>query len=114
MSRPLSRCSPGSASDVAAAPLLFCDVFPGPPARSRSAPVAAASGALSGGASTTAAQITVPVAGGPCADPRPQVCTRDYRPACGLRRDGGRKTYGNACSACSDPEVVTQAAGACP
>ena len=31
---------------------------------------------------------SMPVAGGPCADPRPQMCTRDYRPACGLRRDG--------------------------
>ena len=31
---------------------------------------------------------SLPVAGGPCADPRPQMCTRDYRPACGLRRDG--------------------------
>lgn len=54
------------------------------------------------------------VAGGPCADPRPQTCTRDYRPACGLRRDGTHMTYGNACTACSDPQVVTQAAGACP
>ncbi len=54
------------------------------------------------------------VAGGPCATPRPQMCTREYRPACGQRRDGSRKTYGNACTACSDPEVVTQAAGACP
>lgn len=57
---------------------------------------------------------SLPVAGGPCADPRPQMCTREYRPACGLRRDGSRKTYGNACTACSDPDVVTQAAGACP
>jgi tetratricopeptide (TPR) repeat protein len=57
---------------------------------------------------------SLPVAGGPCADPRPQMCTREYRPACGQRRDGSRKTYGNACTACSDPDVVTQAAGACP
>jgi len=57
---------------------------------------------------------SMPVAGGPCADPRPQMCTRDYRPACGLHRDGSRKTYGNACSACSNAEVVTQSAGACP
>jgi tetratricopeptide (TPR) repeat protein len=57
---------------------------------------------------------SLPVAGGPCADPRPQMCTRDYRPACGLRRDGSRQTYGNACTACSDPHVVSQAAGACP
>ena len=57
---------------------------------------------------------SLPVAGGPCADPRPQMCTRDYRPACGIRRDGSRKTYGNACSACADADVVTQGAGACP
>ncbi len=57
---------------------------------------------------------SMPVAGGLCAEPRPQLCTRDYRPACGVRRDGGRKTYGNACSACADPEIVSQAAGACP
>ncbi|WP_425068285.1 hypothetical protein [Reyranella sp.] len=57
---------------------------------------------------------SLPVAGGPCADPRPQMCTKDYRPACGQLRDGTRKTYGNACTACSDPQVVTQGAGACP
>ena len=45
------------------------------------------------------AQESLPVAGGPCAEPRPQLCTRDYRPACGLRRDSSRRTYGNACSA---------------
>jgi hypothetical protein len=60
------------------------------------------------------AEESMPVAGGACADPRPQMCTRDYRPACGVRRDGSRKTYGNACTACADSEVVTQAAGACP
>jgi tetratricopeptide (TPR) repeat protein len=54
------------------------------------------------------------VAGGTCADPRPQICTRDYRPACGLRLDKTSRTYGNACSACADPEVVSQSGGACP
>lgn len=57
---------------------------------------------------------SLPVAGGTCADPRPQMCTRDYRPACGLRRDHTSRTYGNACSACADPEVLSQSAGACP
>jgi len=60
------------------------------------------------------AEESLPVAGGACADPRPQMCTREYRPACGLHRDGSRKTYGNPCAACSDPGVVSQAAGACP
>lgn len=57
---------------------------------------------------------SLPVAGGACAEPRPQACTMDYRPACGLRRDNSRKTYGNACSACADGQVVSQSAGACP
>lgn len=57
---------------------------------------------------------SLPVAGGACAEPRPQMCTMDYRPACGLRRDNSRKTYSNACSACADAQVVSQSAGACP
>lgn len=60
------------------------------------------------------AEESLPVAGGACADPRPQMCTRDFRPTCGVRRDGSRRTYGNACTACADPEVVTQGAGPCP
>jgi tetratricopeptide (TPR) repeat protein len=60
------------------------------------------------------ADESLPVAGGACASPRPQMCTQDFRPACGLRRDGTRKTYGNACSACADTDVESQAAGACP
>ena len=60
------------------------------------------------------AEESMSVAGGACAEPRPQMCTRDYRPACGLKRDGSRKTYGNACSACADADVVSQSAGACP
>ena len=57
---------------------------------------------------------SLPVAGGQCADPRPQACTRDYRPACGLRRDNTRQTYPNACTACADAQVLAQSAGACP
>ena len=60
------------------------------------------------------ADESLPVAGGACATPRPQMCTREFRPACGLRRDGTRKTFSNACSACADPDVESQAAGACP
>jgi hypothetical protein len=60
------------------------------------------------------ADESLPVAGGACASPRPQMCTQDFRPACGLRRDGTRKTYSNACSACADTAVESQAAGACP
>jgi tetratricopeptide (TPR) repeat protein len=60
------------------------------------------------------AEESLPVAGGACADPRPQMCTRDYRPTCGVRRDGSRRTYGNACTACADSEVLSQGSGPCP
>lgn len=59
-----------------------------------------------------------------CTDPRPQICTREYRPVCGLRDTGircittpcpstERKTYSNACSACSDPDVLEYTPGEC-
>lgn len=59
-----------------------------------------------------------------CQDPRPEMCTREYRPVCGLKDTGIRcvtepcpssehKTYGNACDACADPAVLSYSAGAC-
>jgi len=59
-----------------------------------------------------------------CTEPRPQVCTREYRPVCARRDTGVRcfttpcpatelKTYGNACSACGDPKVYGYVPGAC-
>ena len=48
-----------------------------------------------------------------CAEPRPQACTREYIPVCGHLYNGERKTYPNACSACSDPSVSGRRPGAC-
>lgn len=48
-----------------------------------------------------------------CRDPRPQLCTADYNPVCGVRGDGTEKTYSNACSACADPAVTGHRPGAC-
>ena len=48
-----------------------------------------------------------------CEEPRPQVCTAHYDPACGALRDGTYKTYSNACSACSDAAVAGHRPGAC-
>lgn len=59
-----------------------------------------------------------------CVDPRPELCTQDYRPVCGLRDTGvrcvttpcdstERVTYGNACSACSNPDVLGYTEGVC-
>ena len=49
-----------------------------------------------------------------CEDPRPQVCTMDYRPVCGTLEDGTTKTYSNGCGACADVEVVSWVEEACP
>jgi hypothetical protein len=48
-----------------------------------------------------------------CAEPRPQACTMEYIPVCGHRYDGERKTYPNACSACSDSDVSGRDPGPC-
>jgi hypothetical protein len=55
---------------------------------------------------------------------RPEICTREYVPVCGLRDTGIRcvtppcpsgewRTYGNACEACSDASVTGYTEGAC-
>ena len=49
-----------------------------------------------------------------CTDPRPEICTQNYAPVCGVHADGSRSTYSNGCTACSNPEVVGSLPGACP
>lgn len=49
----------------------------------------------------------------PCRDPRPQVCTREYAPACGSLEAGGFRTYASGCSACADPAVAGYQSGPC-
>ena len=48
-----------------------------------------------------------------CTDPRPEVCTMDYRPVCAERKDDSHKTYSNGCTACSDHEVIGYREGEC-
>ena len=48
-----------------------------------------------------------------CTQPRPQVCTMDYQPVCGIQADGTKKTYSNGCSACSDLKVIGYNEGEC-
>jgi hypothetical protein len=48
-----------------------------------------------------------------CQDPRPQVCTMDYRPVCATLTDGGLKTYPNGCGACADINASSWIEGAC-
>lgn len=47
-----------------------------------------------------------------CQDPRPEVCTLDYRPVCG-QLGGETKTFGNACMACGDSSVIGFFEGQC-
>jgi len=48
-----------------------------------------------------------------CPDPRPQMCTMDYRPVCGELKDGSFKTFSNGCMACADLDVVGYRDGEC-
>jgi len=59
-----------------------------------------------------------------CHDPRPEICTREYRPVCATRDSGERcvttpcpatesATYSNACAACADPKVYHHRPGSC-
>lgn len=55
-----------------------------------------------------------------CPRKRPQVCTKEYKPVCGytdiqcfVPPCPNYQTYGNACTACSDPTVLGYSAGAC-
>lgn len=48
-----------------------------------------------------------------CPSPRPEMCTRDYRPVCATLSDGTNVTYPNGCEACSNPNVQGYSPGSC-
>lgn len=59
-----------------------------------------------------------------CTNPRPEFCTREYRPVCATRDTNVRcvttpcpstelKTYSNKCDACSDEKVLSYIPNAC-
>jgi len=62
-------------------------------------------GPLMGGCAATTADTNKLAELEVCEEPRPQVCTMDYRPVCASLIDGGQKTYSNGCSACADNSV---------
>ncbi len=76
----------------------------------------AATGLLLGGCASGNTAKKVPgVAGGTnCEDPRPQICTMDYRPVCGAFNDGSTRTYSNGCGACADVNVTSWVENGCP
>jgi len=48
-----------------------------------------------------------------CKEPRPEICTMNYTPVCGLVEDKTVKTFGNACGACGDKKVSQHIPGEC-
>lgn len=48
-----------------------------------------------------------------CEEPRHTMCTMEYLPVCGHFSDGTVKTFSNACTACSNKNVVGFTQGAC-
>lgn len=48
-----------------------------------------------------------------CPERRPEICTQEYRPVCGLTDDQLQHTYGNACTACGDEKVHGYITGEC-
>jgi len=48
-----------------------------------------------------------------CSNPKPQICTREYRPVCGFEADGNHKTFSNACTACSNANINSYSEGDC-
>lgn len=49
-----------------------------------------------------------------CPEPRPQICTMDYTPVCGLSNSGDKRTYSNGCAACGDDEIRAYQPDRCP
>ena len=48
-----------------------------------------------------------------CRDPRPMVCTMEYRPVCATLVSGGTATYPSGCNACADIVVDRWTDGPC-
>jgi len=48
-----------------------------------------------------------------CPEPRPEVCTQEYRVVCAQMQDGTFKEYSNGCTSCTDPDVVGYRDGNC-
>lgn len=48
-----------------------------------------------------------------CPARRPEICTQEYLPVCGITDEKVRRTYGNACTACGDAQVHGYVPGEC-
>jgi len=48
-----------------------------------------------------------------CSEPRPQICTQEFRIVCAQMQDDSFKEYSNGCTSCTDPDVVGYRDGSC-
>ena len=48
-----------------------------------------------------------------CSEPRPMVCTMEYRPVCATLVSGDTATYPSGCNACADIVVKSWTDGPC-
>ena len=48
-----------------------------------------------------------------CQKTRSEICTRQFKPVCGVFSEGGSKTYSNDCMACGDKAVQGFNKGEC-
>ena len=48
-----------------------------------------------------------------CPEPRPELCTMEYAPACATLASGGRKEFASPCTACADDLTTGYVAGPC-
>ncbi|WP_317932216.1 hypothetical protein [Halioxenophilus sp. WMMB6] len=59
------------------------------------------------------AEVTVTPDATVCNEPRPEICTREYRPVCAHLADGSTSQYPSGCTACADPMVDAWLPGEC-
>ncbi|MCB1704483.1 MAG: hypothetical protein KDI17_06455 [Halioglobus sp.] len=57
---------------------------------------------------------TQPQATTECSEPRSLVCTREFRPTCGVLKTGGTREFASPCTACADEAVTGYIPGPCP
>ena len=80
-------------------------------------------GACSSNANTASGEIPTSVI--LCEEPRPEMCSQEYRPVCATRDNGIRRvtrpcnttelaTYSNGCTACADTSVFSYRLAECP
>lgn len=68
---------------------------------------------LAFGACTPQQPTTSPPPATVCTGQRPQACTREYKPVCATDVRGASRSFGNACEACADRQVVSHRPGQC-